>query len=467
MEFIKKSRYKYGIITLFVLGIISRLWFYVQNPSLWFDEAGLAINFITKSYKELLGGLDYLQAAPAGFCILEKLILDIFRPTNDIIRDYLLRLIPCLSGILTLPAFFYLSKSIFKDRTKIILAFAIFSLNTHAILYCSQCKQYTTELLVSTVLIIIFNNLLNGKLKKYYPLIIAVSPWFSYSSFFILAAGFTALLIKNKKQFLNNLIPFLFSVIIYYFVSLKTVFSMNYTDMEEVWTGTFKAFMDFHHPLRLLIRFGELFMLTKLFAILSGLIIFYALIRLLFAPKDITYKILLTIPVILAILASLAHKYPIYSRLILFLLPAFSLAVAELSGKFHTIIKTIFMSVVIFSLLNHSIYAKEMAYSYAREVTGYLVKEIKPQESIIMDNDASEYYFYLEGKGITNRIYEMPVTCIKCNAERCREYIETLPDGKYYFFSSHDNVSEVTENYENMPLPFKPKYVKAVYFKKG
>ena len=242
MEFIKKSRYKYGIITLFVLGIISRLWFYVQNPSLWFDEAGLAINFITKSYKELLGGLDYLQAAPAGFCILEKLILDIFRPTNDIIRDYLLRLIPCLSGILTLPAFFYLSKSIFKDRTKIILAFAIFSLNTHAILYCSQCKQYTTELLVSTVLIIIFNNLLNGKLKKYYPLIIAVSPWFSYSSFFILAAGFTALLIKNKKQFLNNLIPFLFSVIIYYFVSLKTVFSMNYTDMEEVWTGTFKAF---------------------------------------------------------------------------------------------------------------------------------------------------------------------------------------------------------------------------------
>ncbi len=466
MEFIKKNGYKYGIIFLFIFGIISRLWFYIQNPSLWFDEAGLAINFITKSYKELLGGLDYLQAAPAGFCMLEKLLLDIFSQKNDIIRDYLLRLIPLLSGILTLPAFFYFAKSIFKDRTKILFAFAILSLNTHAILYCSQCKQYTTELLVSTVLIIIFNNLLNGKLKKYYPLIIAAAPWFSYSSFFIIAAGFTALFVKSRKYFIINLIPFLFSFIIYYFLSLKFVFSTNYAGMDEVWMRL-NAFLSCSHPTRLFIRIGELFNTTKIFALISGIIVCYATVKFCLNKENICFKILYTLPIFLVIAAAYFHKYPLYSRLIIFLLPLTAIIIAKLNSKPDKILKLFLIFAVLAALLKPSIYAKEMAYSYARDVIGYLTEEIKSQDSIIMDNDANEYYFYLEGKGIVNKIYKMPVTCIKGNTERCRGYIETLPDGKYYFFSSHDNVSEVTENYENMPLLFKPKYVKAVYFKKG
>ena len=465
MEFFKERGYKYSIILLFVFAIIARLWFYLPNQSLWFDEAGLAINFITKTYKGLLGGLDYLQAAPAGFCILEKLMLDIVRPQNDSIRDYILRLIPLLSGILSLPAFYCLAKLVFNDKVKRLAAFAIFSLNTHAILYCSQCKQYTLELLLSVILITLFYKMLKDEYKWFYSFIIAISPWFSYSSFFIIAAGFLALLIKNRKQFVINVIPFILSAAIYYFVSLKSVFLVNYAGMDEVWI-TFKAFMDIHHPMRLFIRFGELFMLTKICAVLAGGIGFYSLVCFLFSKRESGCKILFTIPVILVIFASLMHKYPVYSRLVLFLLPVFAIAVTDIAGKFNNILKSVFIFIVIFSLLNNSIYAKEMAYSYARDVVDYLRTEIKPEDKIIMDNDATEYYFYLEGKGINNKIYKMPVTCIECNIGLCRDFVKTLPTGNYYLFSSHDNVEEVAKGYKLYELPFKPKYVKAVYFEK-
>ena len=108
VDFILKRGYKFFIIFLFALGILLRLYLYLQNSSLWFDEAGLAINFFTKSYKGLLGGLNYLQAAPAGFCLMVKALIDIFHFDNDFYKDYLIRIVPFLSGVLTLPAFFYL-----------------------------------------------------------------------------------------------------------------------------------------------------------------------------------------------------------------------------------------------------------------------------------------------------------------------------------------------------------------------
>lgn len=462
-DFISKKWDKILIIFIFVVGILFRLYFYLQNSSLWFDEAGLAMNLITKSYKSLLGGLDYLQAAPAGFCLMEKVLIDIFKTNNDMYRDYILRLLPLLAGILSLPAFFYLAKLVFNDKSKIFFAFAIFSLNTHAILYCSQCKQYTTELLLSVILIVFFIKILRGEYNWLYSFFIATAPWFSYSSFFVITAGMFALFIKKRRYFLYCILPLILSCVVYYFLSLKSVVLLNYSGMDQVWI-TFKAFADLHHPMRLLIRFGELFMLTKPYAILSAAICFYAFMHFCFEKKELSLKLLLILPVIIVIIASLGHKYPIYSRLILFLLPACAIAVADLNGSFGKFLKIIFGLVVIYSLLNNSIYAKEMAYSYARDVISYIKDNIKDTDAIIMDNDSTEYYFYMVGKSIDNQIYKMPVTCIKGNVDICKDYINSLPNGDYYFLSSHDNVVDVARDYKMYDLPFKPKYVKAVYF---
>ncbi len=467
VDFILKRGYKFFIIFLFALGILLRLYLYLQNSSLWFDEAGLAINFFTKSYKGLLGGLDYLQAAPAGFCLMVKALIDIFHFDNDFYKDYLIRIVPFLSGVLTLPAFFYLINLVFKDKVKILFSFALFALNAHSIIYSSQCKQYETELLCAVILITLFLKIIRGEYKWFYSFLISIVPWFSYSSFFIIAAGMLGVLVKKRyREFLYCIIPLVLSCVAYYFLSLKDVFLINYSGMDQVWVN-FKAFLDFHHPIRLFLRFGEIFVSNKVLAIFSGCIIFYSLCNFCFSKRDFSEKVLFCLPVLILIIASLLHKYPVYSRLILFTLPVFVIVIADLKGYFNNILKFTLVLLVIYALFSTTVYAKEMAYSYARDVIIYLQKNIQEKDSIIMDNDANEFYYYMIGKSIDNKIYKMPVTCIKCNVDMCKDYINSLPNGDYYFLSSHDNVVDVAKDYKMYDLPFKPKYVKAVYFKKG
>lgn len=73
---------------------------YLYNRSLWADEAVLALNIVNRSYLELLQPLDYDQAAPIGFLIVEKFAVQLF---GD--NEYSLRLFPLLSGIISLLLF--------------------------------------------------------------------------------------------------------------------------------------------------------------------------------------------------------------------------------------------------------------------------------------------------------------------------------------------------------------------------
>ena len=104
--------YKRGLILIFGLGILLRVVLFLVNPSLFADESALAINIYNKSFKELFGALDFLQASPVGFTIIVKSLITIFNPQSDYLRDLVLRIFPFISGMLSLPAFYYLVKLI-------------------------------------------------------------------------------------------------------------------------------------------------------------------------------------------------------------------------------------------------------------------------------------------------------------------------------------------------------------------
>src|SRR3990172_8968599 len=76
----------WGIV---LLGIILRLRQYLVDRSFWADEASLAVNIADRNYSELLGLLDYQQAAPVGFLYVEKTLITVFGN-----HDYVLRLFP-------------------------------------------------------------------------------------------------------------------------------------------------------------------------------------------------------------------------------------------------------------------------------------------------------------------------------------------------------------------------------------
>ena len=154
--FKSESCFKGVLIAIFAVSIVFQTFLFVKNPSFWHDEAALALNITSRSFAGLLDGLDNLQVAPPGFLFLSKLMLVLFNPKTDYWRDFCLRVIPFLSGILSIAAFYYLSTQVFRNRLQILISNLLFALNPCAILYASQYKQYSTELFVSVILLSIF-----------------------------------------------------------------------------------------------------------------------------------------------------------------------------------------------------------------------------------------------------------------------------------------------------------------------
>ena len=81
-------------------GVVLRAWHYLDNRSLWQDEARLARNIADRSWLELLEPLRHQQAAPPGFLLLEKLSVSVLG-----VGEPALRLAPLLASCAALPAF--------------------------------------------------------------------------------------------------------------------------------------------------------------------------------------------------------------------------------------------------------------------------------------------------------------------------------------------------------------------------
>ena len=112
-------------------GILIRLIQYLYNRSLWADEAVLALNIVNRSYLELLQPLDYDQAAPIGFLLVEKLAVQLFGN-----NEYALRLFPLFSGIISLLLFYQLAKR-FIPKAAIPIALALFASLNYLVYYAS------------------------------------------------------------------------------------------------------------------------------------------------------------------------------------------------------------------------------------------------------------------------------------------------------------------------------------------
>ena len=130
-------------------GVLLRLARYADNRSLWLDEAYLSLNIIDKSPTELLGKLDFLQAAPPGFLLLEKLAVVLLGDS-----EYVLRLVPLIAGIASLMVFQAVARR-FLSPGALLLAVALFAVNEPLVYYASETKPYGSDVLVALVLLLL------------------------------------------------------------------------------------------------------------------------------------------------------------------------------------------------------------------------------------------------------------------------------------------------------------------------
>lgn len=378
------------ILLIMVIGALLRIFYFATDRSLWLDEAMLALNITTKNYTDFLSPLDYNQAAPPLFLIAEKICSDI-APRSDLA----LRTVPLCASLLSIYVFWILSKRVLSHGFG-VAATALFCFTPALVRYSTEVKQYTTDLLLCLIILLVALNVIYEYGDKRYwvwlTLIGLISPWASHSSVFILATvglvGFAWFIYHHNQKnllylFLVGMIWFI-GMLIYYQVSLKGIRQNDVLD--TFWQNYFLLPGDPKANLNLL--------KNMVLDVLGIKPIIFAIALMVFGLWNFIRRrweifLLLVLPIIITFIASGFHLYPFYNRFLLFLAP--SLILITISGVeyliriFTKLTRNKINIIILFALL-FGVFAHPIEASYSNLITPNKREDIKPVLQGIKDN---------------------------------------------------------------------------------
>ena len=135
-----------GIATWVVIaiGIALRCVSYFQRSILWLDEAATARNVVDRSLRDLLTvPLDFGQAAPKGFLLLEWLVTRVFGTS-----DLAFRFVPFVSGVASLFLFLAIARRLLTPAGT-LAAVLFFSVGYWFLVYSADTHPYGLDLALS------------------------------------------------------------------------------------------------------------------------------------------------------------------------------------------------------------------------------------------------------------------------------------------------------------------------------
>ncbi|MFA6391242.1 MAG: glycosyltransferase family 39 protein [Patescibacteria group bacterium] len=377
---------------------------------MWTDEASIAISIINLPLDRIAHSLDYLQVAPLGFLWIEKIFITFFG-----ISEYAFRLFPLICGILSIIAFYKLAKQIIS-KLFLPLSVFIFSVSFPLIDFSTEIKPYIVDVLI---VILILNTALFMKNRRYtirYGILFGILGsfliYFSFpASFFLAGTGtsFFIYYIVNKqwgqlKAVSLSIILWIINIILYYFSFLKYFISSSY--LSFFWHDGFLSSPFSMEGLgQWEVTFIRIFDYPGMYNLLSipiGIIFIFGLIKL-FKQSKFSFYILVS-PVVFLTIASILHYYPIYGRLVLFLLPLIILGVikglASIYSKSH-IRKSIVIFTLLIILLSQSVYGISSAIFPVEKceidvVFEYVENNRKQDDIIYIPFDVASLYEYYQ-----------------------------------------------------------------------
>jgi hypothetical protein len=329
------------IVALCLLGVFLRAYFYCVNRSLWFDEAMLACNIVSRSFLGLLKHLDYDQIAPVGFLLLEKAGAVLFGS-----GDLALRLVPFLAGIASVPLMYAAAKR-YGTGAAPLVALALFSCSPDLVYFSSELKQYSTDVLVALLLLCALPGCLSGPSKARAIAVMGVTCiigcWVSHPAVFVVAGLFgsigLALIVQKDVGHLKWLAGAVAAWVVCLFPMylLSTRYLESTTMATDFWRAAFAPLPPwsnirwYYNALRAMLKnpVGVPVDVVLETIIVAGMVS-YALRR---------WQLMtaLAIPFLAALSASALGKYPFSGRLLLFTTPLVYLLVAEGIEKVRTV----------------------------------------------------------------------------------------------------------------------------------
>ena len=137
--------------TLFAaLGVALRLYHYLRNPSLWHDEAALVVNVLEKSFMELLGPLRFSEAAPPLFLWMEKSAVLVLGESL-----FALRFLPVAASCGALLLFVFVARRTLSPAAT-PWAVLLFAVSDRLLWHACEAKQYSLEVFVAVLLMAVW-----------------------------------------------------------------------------------------------------------------------------------------------------------------------------------------------------------------------------------------------------------------------------------------------------------------------
>lgn len=338
---------KAAAILLILAGVILRIRQYLTGRSLWADEAMLALNIVERNFAGLVQPLDYDQGAPIGFLLVEKLFNTVLGK-----HELALRLFPLLVGLLSLGLFYLLLRRI-TSGAGLLVALALFTFNPRLIYYSSEVKQYIVDVVVTILLLLLAAPLFSTSRRKkdFTWLTVAglVALWFSHPALFVLAGiGLALTIIRLRRRDYSSLrfviamgVIWLLNIAFLYFLILQDLSQNTY--MKEYWQGAFLPMPPWSDPgwftkalnENIGVQFGIPYAIYLVFFLM---LVGWTLMSLPAAraerraePEvealgkqlslDQGYAIAFASIVLVTLVASALGLYPVFERMILFLVP--------------------------------------------------------------------------------------------------------------------------------------------------
>ena len=155
-----KFRWQWLALAAIAVGVAVRIEQYAANPSLWVDEAAIAHNVLDRQPSQLFGPLDYRQVAPPGFLLAVKLSVLVLG-----FSEYALRLVPFAAGLVSPVMFFLVARSVLRPVGTVV-ATLMFSIAVPLVLFSANLKQYSSDVLVTLIILVVAFQLHQASLTR-------------------------------------------------------------------------------------------------------------------------------------------------------------------------------------------------------------------------------------------------------------------------------------------------------------
>lgn len=412
-------------ILVLALGILFRIGSYIQDRTLWYDEAMLASSIFQHDFKNLLEPLDYSQSAPVGFIFIVKILVTIFGSSQ-----YILRLYSLVSGIAAIWVFYLLLKEIGFKRP---LIGAAFFATVHPLLYYStELKPYMQDTFFTLTTIYLYILYSKSKLSPIiYMLFCFLAVWISFPVIFIIGAvtGYNFFagvinIIKNHlirdfekqrdaiKQLMGAavfgvcaLAGFGLCYLVYTGKATSNIDEMSMEYWRHLKFPLFPEDSSDWDLISLMVNNFLKFVFPGDFPTIAGGVLWIGgLLLLIKRRQDLFFYSFLT--VLLTLIASSIGQYPMQDRLLLFLVPFELIAIVCFVEVLTDLLKYKALEVIVFigiAALNLVVLEYSDVNNIMRErqeasnLINYLQNNIEDDEQLYVFPNAVPIYEYMTG----------------------------------------------------------------------